>query len=321
MVTGNTKDNKILNLDFAKHAADQTVETITEPQRTQKSIIQELMAQVESINPSLGGFEELAMLISLPDEQFSILAPIFLDELERSFNNTTDKTLLAQSLNAAGVKVETIREQYQSLMESIDKEMTNVPSSRLDFLKQMIGIMYNALADTVGVAKKVIEIPIEIAENAKMPTYANMTDSGLDIYALDDITVAPGQTVLVPTGLKVAIPHGYELQVRPKSGRSLKTKLRVANTPGTIDSGYRDEIKVIIENIDPPIRSIKNINDSDSVIHFSDIEFGQSYTIGKGEKFAQLVLAEVPRAAFYKVESVDAFSGDRGGGFGSTGLK
>jgi dUTP pyrophosphatase len=140
----------------------------------------------------------------------------------------------------------------------------------------------------------------------------------MDIYALEDITIAPGETKLIPTGLKVAIPAGYELQVRPKSGRCLKTKLRVANTPGTIDAGYRDEIGVIIDNIEPFIKDAE----MDENGRLYNVLFGQSYTIGKGEKFAQLVLAEVPKAVFYEVEKVDAIENDgRNGGFGSTGVK
>jgi dUTP pyrophosphatase len=178
---------------------------------------------------------------------------------------------------------------------------------------------YNALAEAEGVAKKTILIPIESCrEGAKMPTYAHLTDSGMDVYALEDITIAPGETKLVPTGIKVAIPSGYELQVRPKSGRCLKTKLRVANTPGTIDAGYRDEIGVIIDNIEPFIKSA----DMDEAGRLYNVEFGSSYTIGAGEKFAQLVLCEVPKAAFFEVEAVSAIDNDgRNGGFGSTGLK
>ena len=140
----------------------------------------------------------------------------------------------------------------------------------------------------------------------------------MDIVALEDITIAPGETKLVPTGLKVAIPAGYELQIRPKSGRCLKTKLRVANTPGTIDAGYRDEIGVIIDNIEPFIKSAQ----MDEAGRLYNVEFGSSYTIGAGEKFAQLVLCEVPKAAYFVVESVAAVENDgRAGGFGSTGVK
>jgi dUTP pyrophosphatase len=151
-----------------------------------------------------------------------------------------------------------------------------------------------------------------------MPAYANLTDAGMDVYALDDITIAPGETKLIPLGIKTALPAGYELQVRPKSGRCLKTKLRVANTPGTIDAGYREEICVIIDNIEPFIKSA----DMDADGKMYNVKFGQSYTIGKGEKFAQLVLNEIPKACFYEVQEVGSIANDgRTGGFGSTGLK
>ena len=74
----------------------------------------------------------------------------------------------------------------------------------------------------------------KIHEDAVIPEYAHVTDAGADIYAIEDMAVKPHTTVLVRTGLKVAIPTGYEIQVRPKSGRALKTKMRVANSPGTI---------------------------------------------------------------------------------------
>jgi dUTP pyrophosphatase len=259
-------------------------------------------------------------MLALPEEHFAVLAPVFLSELERGMRNVNDQMIMVQSMNMLGMKAENVREQYEAIYKEIDEQMGDVLShQKRDFLKQMLGMTYNALSEAEGVAKKTILIPIEYCrEGAKMPTYAHLTDSGMDVYALEDITIAPGETKLVPTGLKVAIPSGYELQVRPKSGRCLKTKLRVANTPGTIDAGYRDEIGVIIDNIEPFIKSAK----MDENGRLYEVEFGSSYTIGAGEKFAQLVLCEVPKAAFYQVESVGAIENDgRAGGFGSSGLK
>ncbi len=129
------------------------------------------------------------------------------------------------------------------------------------------------------------------------------------------------EEIKVPTGLKCAIPYGYELQVRPKSGRAYKTRLRIANTPGTIDAGYRDEICVLIENIDPPVKDVTYYFDDNHHPVLTSILHGSTYTINKGEKFAQLVLMEVPKAHPYAVEKVSAFAGNRGGGFGSSGLK
>ena len=312
---------KILN---TKEQAVEAAQKIIESQRAQteqkKFEFQKFMDALQEVNPELGGFDELGAMLALPEEQFAILAPVFLAELDRGMHNVNDQMIMVQSMNMLGMKAENVREQYDAIYKEIDEQMGDVLShQKRDFLKQMLGMTYNALAESEGVAKKTILIPIEFCNsNAKMPAYAHLTDSGMDIFALEDITIAPGETKLVPTGLKVAIPAGYELQVRPKSGRCLKTKLRVANTPGTIDAGYRDEIGVIIDNIEPYIKSAQ----MDEAGRLYNVEFGSSYTIGAGEKFAQLVLCEVPKAAFYQVESVSAVENDgRTGGFGSSGLK
>lgn len=256
-------------------------------------------------------------LLAMPDEQFDIMAPGVLEAFKLSVNNPNDRIALVQALNATGYTADDMVESIDEINKNIDS--VDLPVMKKDFLKELIGTLFNAINETEGIAKRYISIPVELChENAKIPQYAHVTDSGVDVYALEDVTIHPGETILVPTGIKVALPPGYELQVRPKSGRALKTKLRVANTPGTIDSGYRDEIKVIIENVEPPIRDI-TIDDDGKI---TSILYGSDYFIGKGEKFCQLVLSEVPKIAFYRVESIkDIDDIDRGGGFGSSGLK
>lgn len=312
------------NAQSLKEEAIASAEKIIQSQRAQseqkKFEFEKFMKALQEVSPETGGFDELGALLALPEEEFAIISPVFLGELERGMRNINDQMVMVQSMNMLGMKAENVREQYEAIYKEIDDQMGDIISKqKRDFLKQMLGMTYNALSEAEGVAKKTILIPIEYCrEGAKMPTYAHLTDSGMDVYALEDITIAPGETKLIPTGLKVAIPAGYELQVRPKSGRCLKTKLRVANTPGTIDAGYRDEIGVIIDNIEPFIKSAQ----MDEAGRLYNVEFGSSYTIGAGEKFAQLVLCEVPKAAFYEVESVGAIENDgRNGGFGSTGVK
>lgn len=259
----------------------------------------------------------LMALLSMPDDQFDMMAPGVLEAYVRSVNNPNDRIMLVQALNATGYSADDLTDSIVEITETIDK--LELPVAKKDFLKQLIGTLTNAVNETEGISKRYISVPIELCnENAVIPQYAHVSDSGVDVYALEDITVHPGETVLVPTGIKVALPPGYELQVRPKSGRALKTKLRVANTPGTIDSGYRDEIKVIIENVEPPIKDL-TIDDEGRV---TSILHGSDFFIGKGEKFCQLVLSEVPKITFYRVENIAEVDDiDRGGGFGSTGLK
>jgi len=142
----------------------------------------------------------------------------------------------------------------------------------------------------------------KLRDDVKLPDYKNDGDAGMDVYLPDHVKIDSGMTKLVPLGFKVAIPKGYELQVRPRSGLSLKTKLRVANSPGTIDSGYRDEVGVILENID-----------------FDDVDGRATIFIERGERLAQLVLKQVETCKWEIVDSVNEIGEDRGGGFGSTG--
>ena len=308
------------NKEAAVAAAQKVVENQRRQTEEKRFEFEKFMKTIQEVNPEMGGFDELATMLALPEEHFAILAPVFLAELEKGLKNINDQMIMVQSMNMLGLKAENVREQYEAIYKEIDTQMGEILSrQKRDFLKQMLGITYNVLAEAEGIAKKTILIPIEYCHTeAKTPTYAHLTDSGMDVYALEDITIAPGETKLIPIGIKVAIPAGYELQVRPKSGRCLKTKLRIANTPGTIDAGYRDEIGIIIDNIEPFIKEAK----MDSTGRLYEVLFGSSHTIGKGEKFAQLVLCEVPKAAFYQVESVGAIENDgRNGGFGSTGVK
>lgn len=304
--------DNIISIDAAKEAAQKIGQAGAEAQAEQKSVFENIMSRMDSINKNLGGFEELTAMLALPDEYFAVLGPTFLMELEKSLNNTNDKMLLVQAMEASGLTCQDIQAEYAAIAQMIDG-VEGLSRPKRDFLKSMMAMVYNGIADTAGAGKKRINIMVELCHpDAKIPIYANPGDSGMDVYAVEDISIGPGETVLVPTGLKMAIPLGYELQVRPKSGRALKTKLRVANTPGTIDSGYRDEIKIIIDNIEAPIQDAGE----------NGTLYGRGFTIEKGDKFCQLVLCEVPKAVFTQVESVGAIDNDgRKGGFGSTGVK
>ena len=134
-------------------------------------------------------------------------------------------------------------------------------------------------------------------EGLELPEYATPGASGMDIVAAEDVILAPGGRHAVATGLSLAVPHGYELQVRPRSGLALRYGITVPNTPGTIDSDYRGELKVILIN-----------------------HGGEPYEIRRGDRIAQLVLSPVVRASWLKVDELETTA--RGeGGFGSTGVR
>jgi dUTP pyrophosphatase len=312
---------QILNTpEQVKAAAQQTAEASLNVDKQRKLNIENALNELNNYSTDFGGFDGIGLLLALPDEEFKILSPIFLDELARALNNTNDQLAMVQAMNVAGIRAEDVQKEFNNICQNIEDQMRDsLTAPKRDFLKQLLGLTYNAVSTAEGIAKRHITIPIEYCrEDAKMPTYAHLTDAGMDIYLTEDVTIHPGETVLIPTGIKVAIPLGYELQVRPKSGRSLKSKLRIANTPGTIDAGYRDEIGIICDNINPVIRSA----DMDNKGRLTNILWGSDITLSKGEKIAQLVLSEVPKAVFYEVESVAAIENDgRKGGFGSTGDK
>ena len=135
-----------------------------------------------------------------------------------------------------------------------------------------------------------------IHPDAVLPSYAHPSDAGMDVRSVEDLVLAPGRRALVHTGLVMLLPPGYEAQVRPRSGLALKSGVTVLNTPGTIDSGYRGEVGVILINL-------------------GDSEF----QVRKGDKVAQLVIAPVTQPEIAEADAVDET--DRGaGGFGSTGV-
>ena len=259
--------------------------------------------------------------LQMTDEEIELVGPGVLEAYEISLSDANSRILMAQSFNANGVYLEDLNLGFEELCVALEQDEQYSQKKR-DFLKQFIGILVRALNETQGIAKRIIPIPVELChENAQLPQYAHVTDAGMDVYAVEDVTIAPGETKLVRTGIKLAIPTGYEIQVRPKSGRALKTKMRVANSPGTIDSDYRDEVCVIIDNIEPKIKDLTYDFDEKGRPIITSILHGDAMYINAGEKFAQLVLKEQPKAAPYRVESVMGIGENRGGGFGSTGLK
>ena len=162
------------------------------------------------------------------------------------------------------------------------------------------------------------EIYIEkCREDAHLPAYAHDGDAGMDLYAAEDVVIEPGKSALVPVGIKLAIPDGYEVQIRPRSGVSLKTPLRIPNAPGTIDCGYRDEVNVIVYNasicVDEGVSEPLTL-DSKGCIH-------GTYKIRKGDRIAQMVVAKVEYCKFVETGNVKDIGEDRGGGFGSSGIR
>ncbi|MEG1003399.1 dUTP diphosphatase [Clostridium sp.] len=137
----------------------------------------------------------------------------------------------------------------------------------------------------------------KINDNAKLPNYAHEGDAGLDLYSVEEVTINPGETALIHTGIKIELPKNTEAQVRPRSGLALKHGITVLNTPGTIDEGYRGELLIIL------------------------INHGKNpFVVEDGMKIAQMVVKPVFRVDVFEVSSLS--DSERGeGGFGSSGVK
>ncbi|WP_230487201.1 dUTP diphosphatase [Nocardioides anomalus] len=144
-----------------------------------------------------------------------------------------------------------------------------------------------------------MELPVPVVRldpDLPLPSYAHPGDAGADLVTAVDVTLAPGERALVPTGIALAVPDGYVALVHPRSGLAARHGLSIVNTPGTVDSGYRGEVKVLLVNLDP----------------------ADPIELRRGDRVAQLVIQRVERAEFAEVDRLpESVRGD--GGYGSTG--
>lgn len=190
-----------------------------------------------------------------------------------------------------------ILEQFNKIKEEIGIEPDE---SHQKDIEELLGMSIEEMNEEAGILmmSETLEVAT-INEDAVFPSYNYPSDSGFDLYSTIDYKLKSGSRALIPTGLTFKIPEGYEIQIRPKSGLALNFGITVLNTPGTIDSGYLGEVKVILFNTDK-----------------------EDFQIKKGIKIAQAVLCPVKIGKYVKIVSVDELGdSDRGeNGFGSTGI-
>ena len=203
---------------------------------------------------------------------------------------TEDKEVLSSLIDFMGqIDGGIDNEDFQELK----KQMMNSGMSTED--------LFNLLGDNFVealISRQIVDVQIQkLTDTATVPTYSHTTDACADIYADEDVIIAPGQTHMVSTGLAFAIPEGFVVHVYARSGLSVKTSLRLANSVGIIDAGYRDELKVPCWN------------SGTEPLH-----------IEKGMRIAQMDIMASPAIEFYEVDNVKDIPGDRLGGFGSSGL-
>ena len=240
--------------------------------------------------------KDFSELLNLPDEKFKVAVVKLRDTFDAVFKDPSYQDTVLSTIRTTGVD-----EDFDADMDILREHLNRVNESDLsqekkDFINYFLTNTIMTVTELVEVPRRRIEVEIKkLSEDAKLPEYAHLTDAGADIFALEDTTIEPNETKLVKTGIAVAIPVGYEIQIRPRSGLSLKTGLRVANAPGTVDADYRGEVCVIMWNSGNETAEIK-----------------------AGDKIAQMVINEVPMIKWKEVTELS--STERGiGGFGSTG--
>lgn len=198
------------------------------------------------------------------------------------------------------------REQFSQLLDLMGKfggydpetfaaEKEAILNSGISF-DDFTSILGENIAEQFG-PRQIVDVDIQkLTDSAVLPKYAHESDACADICADETITIMPGETKLISTGIALAIPLGYVVHIYPRSSMGTKTSLRLANSVGVIDAEYRDEIKIIYTNIG-----------------------SEAYTIHQGDRIAQMSIEASPIARFNLVKDVKTIGEDRGGGFGSTG--
>ena len=191
--------------------------------------------------------------------------------------------------------------QIQKQFEEIKEESGIEPEEEyIKELEELFGMSIEDMNRETEIMFRTKNLGVKLIHpDAVFPSYVYPSDSGFDLYSVSEIKIPALGRALVPTGIMLSIPEGYEIQVRPKSGLAINQGITVLNTPGTVDSGYLGEIKVIVFNTN-----------------------NESFTISKGMKVAQAVLCPVMNGMFVNLTSIDEDENkDRGdNGFGSTGI-
>ena len=242
--------------------------------------------------------EQFIQIMEMPDKDFDNIFPMMRDRLTEVYSNPAYEAEVRENL-----KMElrrnpdfNIEEQAAAAREFIKAlEEEDMSKNKKEFLQLVLENAVLKFVEIYDNPREKIRVKIQkINEDAVIPTYAHSSDAGADVSSVEEVTLAGGETKIIKIGLKVAIPKGYEIQIRPRSGLSSKTPLRIANSPATVDSGYRGEVGVIIWNSGT-----------------------EPYIIKKGDKIAQMLIAPTPMIVWEEAEVKG--DTDRGtGGFGST---
>ena len=242
-------------------------------------------------------WEQFEKIINLPDYIFDNMYDTLITTLSDTLDSESfQKEVLTNLKTIPNIDIAAEKKEVAKLIEEINAD-ESISEKKREFLSVLLSKAVVATLDLYEVPRERISVEIQkLSDTAKIPEYAHPTDAGADVFSSEDVTIVAGETKIIKTGLKVAIPIGYEIQVRPRSGLSAKTGIRVANAPGTIDSAYRGEIGIILHNTSTT-----------------------PYEIKTGDKIAQLIISPVPMIKWKEVATISDDTDRSTGGFGSSG--
>ena len=261
----------------------------------QKKVLDELKGALAQQNVS--DIDNFMGIMEMPDEDFDKIYPLMMERIKSIYNNPAYEEDLLNNLRQEFKRNPDFNLEEQinatnSFIEEFKKEEA-LSENKKEFLFAVLKSSMDKFEELAQNPRERIDVKIQrLNENAVLPSYAHPTDAGADVSACEEVTINPGETKLIGTGLKVDIPAGYAILIYPRSGMSLKTSIRLANSVGVIDSSYHKEIGIILDNIG-----------------------NEPYIIHSGDRIAQMIITSVPMIRFNEETVVD---GDRGG-FGSTG--
>lgn len=249
------------------------------------------------------------MLNEMTDEQVEERAEVMINNITYVFKTPEMEEAVQDFLKEVDLKgyppqvvMNDMEMAQEALFSAITALKEKYPDSQIKqtFCDMLAGVIENYMLSVISRLsnRDSMNIGIELAHpNAKLPTYAHEGDQGADLYAVEDMIIAPHTYGnVISTGIKAAIPHDWALSIRPRSGLSKNSTLRISNSPATIDQQYRGEIKVLMDNIgDAPV------------------------AIKAGERIAQMILERNYQAMYHQVDSVDPDTERGEGGFGSSG--
>lgn len=242
--------------------------------------------------------EQFIELLELPDEEFDVVYPIFKEQIMKTYKSQDFQQKMLSQMEI--MPIDDIEGEKAAVQEFVNEitDDESLSANKKELIAQMFSAVLDVFEELVNSGRPSVQVGIvKLNPDAIIPEYAHSTDAGCDVAAVEETKIEPGETKVVKTGIAVAIPAGYEIQIRPRSGLSLKSKLRVANAPGTIDTEYRGEVGVIMTNT-------------------GDIP----YVIDKGMKIAQMLIAPTPKIKWNEVATVEELGTTNRGadGFGST---